>query len=134
MKAAIVLRAAASGIGEKEIIIIIVIIIIIIIIVIVIVLINVIFSTRVNGSGENRWSGLLEAQGEARHVARMVVRDERPPKPYRAIGQDEGRKGMRSEAVERSSSRVTAKVTNLMRWPRKGTENEGAAKPKNSFV
>ena len=96
-------------------------------------------------------------QGEQqRHVARMIVRDETrseyilpPPKPSRPSqeggggggGGGEERKG-KTESVERSNSRVTARVSNLMRWPRTnkaGGEKEQVGggqlqQTKNSFV
>merc|ERR1712037_451320 len=91
------------------------------------------FRSRVD-AGEKRWSSALmtdnDNQGEQqRHVARMIVRDETrseyilpPPKPSRPSQEEGGGGGeerkAKTEAVERSNSRVTARVSNLMRWPR----------------
>ena len=92
---------------------------------------------------------------EQRHVARMIVRDETrseyilpPPKPSRPSQEGGGGGGgeerkAKTESVERSNSRVTARVSNLMRWPR--TNKAGGEKDqvggggqlqqtKNSFV
>merc|ERR550519_2573223 len=88
------------------------------------------FRSRVD-AGEKRWSSALmtdnDNQGEQqRHVARMIVRDETrseyilpPPKPSRPSQEGGGGGGeerkAKTEAVERSNSRVTARVSNLMR-------------------
>merc|ERR1712203_292868 len=91
--------------------------------------------------------------GEQRHVARMIVSDETrseyilpPPKPSRPSQEGGGGGGeerkSKTEAVERSNSRVTARVSNLMRWPRTnkaGVEKEQVGggqlqQTKNSFV
>merc|ERR1719273_2851077 len=114
------------------------------------------FRSRVD-AGEKRWSSALMTdndnsnQGEQqRHVARMIVRDETrseyilpPPKPSRPSQEGGEERKAKTEAVERSNSRVTARVSNLMRWPR--TNKAGAEKEqgggggqlqqtKNSFV
>ena len=65
-------------------------------------------------------------QQQQRHVARMIVRDETsrsdyilpPPKPSRPSQEGGEERKSRTELVERSNSRVTARVSNLMRWPR----------------
>ena len=116
------------------------------------------FRSRVD-AGEKRWSSALMAndnndnntgEKQQRHVARMIVRDETrseyilpPPKPSRPSQEGGEERKAKTEAVERSNSRVTARVSNLMRWPR--TNKAGAEKEqgggggqlqqtKNSFV
>merc|ERR1712083_953763 len=89
-------------------------------------------------AGEKRWSSALMAndntgEKQQRHVARMIVRDETrseyilpPPKPSRPSQEGGEERKAKTEAVERSNSRVTARVSNLMRWPR--TNKAGAEK------
>jgi len=118
------------------------------------------FRSRVD-AGEKRWSSALMTDNDnqvnhgeqQRHVARMIVRDETrseyilpPPKPSRPSQEGGGGGGeerkAKTEAVERSNSRVTARVSNLMRWPRTnkaGGEKEQVGggqlqQTKNSFV
>ena len=119
------------------------------------------FRSRVD-AGEKRWSSSLMTDNDnqvnhgeqQRHVARMIVRDETrseyilpPPKPSRPSQEGGGGGGeerkAKTEAVERSNSRVTARVSNLMRWPRTnkaGGEKEQVGgggqmqQTKNSFV
>ena len=118
------------------------------------------FRSRVDAGENKRWSSanLMSTENEKqgneqqRHVARMIVRDETrseyilpPPKPSRPSQEGGGGGGLeerkvKTEAVERSNSRVTSRVSNLMRWPRTnkagGGEKEQAAvqQTKNSFV
>ena len=91
-------------------------------------------------------------QQQQRHVARMIVRDETsrsdyilpPPKPSRPSQEGGEERKSRTEVVERSNSRVTARVSNLMRWPRTnkagGEKEQGGGgggqmqQTKNSFL